>query len=156
MPNHDTRFPFEREKSVWMYMCGYYICADKVSVGENMEKLKPSYIAGGNWTWCSTVENCLVVPHFPFSLSWIGEGSGTLLPCSCLENPMDGRPWWAAVHGVAKSRTWLSDFTFTFYWEQKQLEYLNYWGYTLWYICMLIRKHYFVCLDMAVLWNYIS
>ena len=43
-----------------------------------------------------------------------GEGNGTPLQCSCLENPMDGGAWWAAVHGVAKSRTWLSDFTFTF------------------------------------------
>ena len=43
----------------------------------------------------------------------IGEGSGTPLQCSCLENPMDGGAWSAAVHGVAKSRTWLSDFTFT-------------------------------------------
>ena len=34
---------------------------------------------------------------------------------TCLENPMDGGAWWAAVHGVAKSRTWLSDFTFTFH-----------------------------------------
>ena len=38
----------------------------------------------------------------------------TPLQCSCLENPTDGRAWWAAVHGVAKSRTRLSDFTFTF------------------------------------------
>ena len=37
------------------------------------------------------------------------------LQCSCLENPMDGGAWWAAVHGVAKSRTRLSDFTFTFH-----------------------------------------
>ena len=44
----------------------------------------------------------------------IGEGNGTLLQYSCLENPMDGGAWWAAVHGVAKSRTRLSDFTFTF------------------------------------------
>ena len=43
-----------------------------------------------------------------------GEGNGTPLQYSCLENPMDGGAWWAAVHGVAKSRTWLSDFTFTF------------------------------------------
>ena len=34
-----------------------------------------------------------------------GEGNGTLLQCSCLENPMDGGAWWAAVHGVAKSQT---------------------------------------------------
>ena len=44
-----------------------------------------------------------------------GEGNGTPLQYSCLENPMDGGAWWAAVHGVAKSRTGLSDFTFTFH-----------------------------------------
>ena len=44
----------------------------------------------------------------------VGEGNGTPLQYSCLENPMDGGAWWAAVHGVAKSQTWLSDFTFTF------------------------------------------
>ena len=44
-----------------------------------------------------------------------GEGSGTPLQYSCLENPMDGEAWWAAVHGVAKSQTRLSDFTFTFH-----------------------------------------
>ena len=43
------------------------------------------------------------------------EGNGTPLQYSCLENPMDGGAWWAAVHGVAKSQTWLSDFTFTFH-----------------------------------------
>ena len=45
----------------------------------------------------------------------MGEGNGTPLQYSCLENPMDGGAWWAAVHGVAKSQTWLSDFTFTFH-----------------------------------------
>ena len=44
-----------------------------------------------------------------------GEGNGTLLQDSCLENPMDGGAWWAAVHGVAESRTRLSNFTFTFH-----------------------------------------
>ena len=43
-----------------------------------------------------------------------GEGNGTPLQYSCLENPMDRGAWWAAVHGVAKSRTRLSDFTLTF------------------------------------------
>ena len=42
--------------------------------------------------------------------SWtIGEGNGTPLQYSCLENPMDGGAWWTAVHGVAKSRTRLSN-----------------------------------------------
>ena len=44
-----------------------------------------------------------------------GEGNGTPLQDTCLENPMDGGTWWAAVHGVAKSRTRLSDFPFTFH-----------------------------------------
>ena len=43
--------------------------------------------------------------HFHFSLSCIGEGNGNPLQCSCLENPRDGRAWWAAVYGVAQSRT---------------------------------------------------
>ena len=42
-----------------------------------------------------------------------GVGDGTPLQCSCLENPMDGGVWWAAVYGVTQSRTQLSDFTFT-------------------------------------------
>ena len=45
--------------------------------------------------------------HFHFSLSWIGEGNGSPLQCSCLENPRDGRAWWAAVYGVAQSWTQL-------------------------------------------------
>ena len=43
-----------------------------------------------------------------------GEGNGTPLQYSCLENPMHGGAWWAAVYGAAQSRTRLSDFTFTF------------------------------------------
>ena len=43
--------------------------------------------------------------HFLFSLSCIGEGNGNPLQCSCLENPRDGEAWWAAVYGVAQSRT---------------------------------------------------
>ena len=43
--------------------------------------------------------------HFHFSLSCIGEGNGNPLQCSCLENPRDGEARWAAVYGVAQSRT---------------------------------------------------
>ena len=50
----------------------------------------------------------------------VGEGSGTPLQYSCLENPMDGGAQWAAVHGVTKSRARLSNFTFTFmHWRRK-------------------------------------
>ena len=43
--------------------------------------------------------------RFHFSLSCIGEGNGNPLQCCCLENPRDGGAWWAAVYGVAQSRT---------------------------------------------------
>ena len=52
--------------------------------------------------------------------SLVGEGDGNPLQHSCLENPMDGGAWWAAVHGVAKNLTRLSGFTFTFmHWRRK-------------------------------------
>ena len=51
-----------------------------------------------------------------------GEGNDAPLQYSCLENPMDGGAWWAVVHGVAKSRTRLSDFTFTFYFHVLEKE----------------------------------
>ena len=50
------------------------------------------------------------------------EGNGTPLQYSCLENLMDGGAWWAAVHGVAKSGTQLSDFTFTFHFHALEEE----------------------------------
>ena len=51
-----------------------------------------------------------------------GEGNGTPLQYSCLENPMDGEAWWATVHGVAKSQTRLSNFTFTFHFHALEKE----------------------------------
>ena len=45
--------------------------------------------------------------HFHFSLSFIGEGNGNPLQCSCPENPRDGGAWWAAIYGVAQNWTWL-------------------------------------------------
>ena len=66
----------------------------------------------------------LKLPHFILDIHYVymfGEGNGNPLQYSCLENPMDRGAWWAVVHGVAKSRTWLSDFTlFTFlHWRRK-------------------------------------
>ena len=52
----------------------------------------------------------------------IGEGNGTPLQYSCLENPMDEGAWCAAVHGVTKSWTQLSDFTFTFHFHALEKE----------------------------------
>ena len=52
----------------------------------------------------------------------LGEGNGNLLQYSCLEDPMNRGAWWAAVHGVTKSWTWLSDFTFTFHFHALEKE----------------------------------
>ena len=72
--------------------------------------------------------------HFHFSLSYIGEGNGTPLQCSCLENPMDGRAWWAAVHRVAESQTRLSDFTCTFHFHALEKEMATHSGVLAWRI----------------------
>ena len=63
-----------------------------------------------------------------------GEGNGTPLQYSCLENPLDGGAWWAAVHGVAKSRTWLSDFTYTFHFHALEKEMATHSGVLAWRI----------------------
>ena len=55
-------------------------------------------------------------------MAMFGEGNGNPLWYSCLENPMDRGAWWVAVHGVAKSPTLLSDFTFTFYFHALEKE----------------------------------
>ena len=65
-----------------------------------------------------TVCECGIDSFGPFIV--VGAGNGTPLQYSCLENPMDGGGWWAAVHGVARSQTRLSDVTFTFtHWRRK-------------------------------------
>ena len=56
------------------------------------------------------------------SMLFYGEGNGTSLQYSCLENPTDGGAWKAAVHGVAKGQTRLSDFTFTFHFHALEKE----------------------------------
>ena len=63
-----------------------------------------------------------------------GEGNGTPLQYSCLENPMDGGAWKAAVHGVAKSRTRLSDFTFTFHFHALEKEMVTHSSVLAWRI----------------------
>ena len=64
----------------------------------------------------------ILLPHTQ-SLDWYsGEGNGTPLQYSCLENPMDRGAWKAAIHGVAEGRTWLSDLTFTFHFQALEKE----------------------------------
>ena len=64
----------------------------------------------------------------------LGEGNGTPLQYSCLENPMDGGAWWAAVHGVEKSQTRLSNFTFTFHFHALEKEMATHSGILAWRI----------------------
>ena len=71
---------------------------------------------------------------FRFSLSCTGEGNGNPLQCSCLENPRDGGAWWAAVHGVEKSRTQLSDFIFAFHFHALEKEMATYSSVLAWRI----------------------
>ena len=74
----------------------------------------PVFLSGESHGWRSLVgcspwgrkeSDMTVRLHFHFSLSCIGEGNGHPLQCSCLENPRDGGAWWAAIYGVAQSRT---------------------------------------------------
>ena len=89
------------------------------------------------WTFAFVIETNLCVlgsavtyiPIYDFYVSILkvcssktGEGNGTPLQYSCLENPMGGGAWWTAVHGVAKSWTQLSDFTFTFHFHALEKE----------------------------------
>ena len=63
-----------------------------------------------------------------------GEGNGTPLQYSCLENPTDGGAWWAAGHGVAKSQTRLSDVTFTFHFHALEKEMATHSSVLVWRI----------------------
>ena len=75
--------------------------------------------------WLSGKSICLQSRRCGFD-PWVGKISWRSklnpLPYSCLENPMDKGPWWAAVHGVTKSQTRLSDFTFTFHFHALEKE----------------------------------
>ena len=67
-------------------------------------------------------------------MAQIGEGNGTPLQYSCLENPMDGGALWAVVHGVAKSRTRLSDSPFTFHFHALEKEMATHFSVLAWRI----------------------
>ena len=76
-----------------------------------------------DWTMdahhCSVIKSCLTLCD-PMNCST--PGNGIPLQYSCLENPMDGGAWWAAVHGIVKSQTRLSDVTFTFHFHALEKE----------------------------------
>ena len=78
--------------------------------------------------WGCTESDMTERLHFHFSLSCIGEGKWHSTPVLLPGKSMDGGAWWAAVHGVAKSRTWLSNFTFTFYFHALEKEMATHYG----------------------------
>ena len=65
---------------------------------------------------------CLVITTIDSVRNYYREANGTPLQYSCLENPMDGGAWQAAVHGVTESQTRLRDFTFTFHFHALEKE----------------------------------
>ena len=73
-----------------IFICLLAICIEEPGGLQSMELLR----VGHDWA-----------TSLSFSLSCIGEGNGNPLQCSCLENPRDGGAWWAAVYGLAQSRT---------------------------------------------------
>ena len=96
--------------------------------GETVETVADSILGGPKITAdgdCShEIKRCLLLwSKLMTNLDGIfGEGNGTPLHYSCLESPMDEGACWAAVHGVAKSQTWLSDFIFTFHFHALEKE----------------------------------
>ena len=97
------------------------------------------------------------VTSLSLSLSCIGEGNGNPLQCSCLENPREGGAWWAAVYGVAQSRTrlkWLSSSSSTsllvipslrFYFSEKNLNF-----------ALIYERHFFLEVELCVDSYYLS
>ena len=68
---------------------------------------------------------CKILPHQEYINTYsskLGEGNDTPLQYFHLENPIDRGAWWAAVHGIAKSRTQLRNFTFTFHFHALEKE----------------------------------
>ena len=81
------------------------------------------------------------------SLSCIGEGTGNPIQCSCLENLRDGGAWWAAVYGVAQSRTWLKRLSSS---SMKNLLRVSYFSESFFIYCLLLR------LELQFLWMWLQ
>ena len=89
------------------------------------------------YAWKCVFISLEYLPGSGIAGSWgnsVGDGNGTPLQHSCLENPMERGAWWATVHGVAKSRTQLSDFTFTFHFHALEKEMATHSGVLAWRI----------------------
>ena len=98
------------------YSCCHHTSLSFHDLGRRQWQPTPVLLPGQYHGWCSLVgcspwgryeSGTTERLHFHFSLSYIGEGNGNPLQCSCLENPRDGGAWWAAIHRVTKSQTQL-------------------------------------------------
>ena len=98
----------------------WHVGKDK-AIETGKKKKKRSVVARAWGLWREECRDRLLGIYRTVQL-FCGEGDGTPLQYSCLENPMDGGAWWAAVHGVSKSWTWLNDFTFTFHFHALEKE----------------------------------
>ena len=89
-----------------------------------------------SWTWNlkSLKKNRIVA-----TVHKLGKGNGTPLQYSCLENPTDGGAWWAAVHGVSKTRPRLSNFTFTFHFHALEKEMATHSSVLAWRIPRMVE-----------------
>ena len=103
--------PNSTHYDLWGGGGGLFVCFRKCHV----------YSGFSPWRCCFLFSVCIFTP-LSLSRYLFREGNGTPLQHSCLENPMDGEAWWAAVHGVAKSQTRLSDFPFTFHFPALEKE----------------------------------
>ena len=90
--------------------------------------------------------------HFHFSLSCIGEGNGNKLQCSCLENPRDGGVWWAAIYGVAESRTQLKRLNSSSSSSKDCYIFWENWALYHYLISFCIPDN-FPCLNVCCIWN---
>ena len=90
--------------STWL---SKHLCTKHLLFPLHVNCLPPLWSPTPNILFCLYLKMVFKVRDLTILVSDSGEGSGSPLQCSCLENPMDGGAWWAAVHGVAQSQTWL-------------------------------------------------
>ena len=115
----DTTLMAESEEELKSLLMKVKEESENVGLRFNIQKSK--IMASGPMTsWQIDGETVETVRDFIFG--GLQNVNGTPLQYSCLENPMDGGAWWAAVHGIAKSWTRLSDFTFTFHFHALEKE----------------------------------
>ena len=98
-------------------------------LGDSPQKI--TQYSGRQYSACG-LPNLKTESNYP--VLQIGKGNGTPLQYSCLENPMDSGAWWAAIRGVATSRTRLRDFTFTFHFHALEKEMATHFSVLAWKI----------------------